>query len=450
MRPSQLLGVCLFAACLTLASNVAAVDFRWTQPNPLTGEGPYWVDAVSADGRTTTGGMSVGDYSHRTAEAYIAHEGAIRSIGTLPGDTYASGELISRDGHTVFGISSNDQGRSRTFRWTEAEGMIDLGPTRGEALAVSADGSVVVGVIGRDPHVTSGSAFRWTEAEGLQRILDHDGLSAVSSIARDVSDDGHVVVGSFSTRAGFLPFRWMDGNTDVLPDIPGGHEWASAQHVLPDGDIVGVGWNESGAVGVVWTDDGTVEPIPNMTMPDGAPRSFDIASISDDRSVAILMQTSLTYLWTESQGARDAAKVLHDDFGVPPDFYLGYIHLMSADGTRLVGSGSYHQNPVAWQISLVPPPLAADANFDGVVSLSDFGALKDGYGRKDRPFRRFGNFDGDKDVDVDDFGILKATFGDRQPLAQAAPEPSASALLLAGAVSVCLMRLVRPLREASR
>jgi hypothetical protein len=204
---------------------------------------------------------------------------------------------------------------------------------------------------------------------------------------------------------------------------------------LPDGDIVGVGWSESGALGVVWTDSGTVEPIPNMKMPDGAPSSFDIVTISDDRKMALLQQTNSDFLWTESHGTRDAAKVLHDDFGVPVDFDLTAITGMSADGTQLVGWGIVNQNSVAWQISLLPPPLAADANFDGVVSLSDFGALKDGFRRTSRPFRRYGNFDGDQDVDMDDFGILKATFGERHPQLQAVPEPPASVLMVVGVLA---------------
>ena len=132
--------------------------------------------------------------------------------------------------------------------------------------------------------------------------------------------------------------------------------------------------------------------------------------------------------------------VLHDDFGVPTDFRLSSISAMSADGTQLVGGGVYRDVSFSWQMSLTPPPLAADANFDGQVSLSDFGALKAGLRRSDRPFRRYGNFDGDLDVDMDDFGVLKATFGERQAQASPVPEPSAYVLFAIGALAACGLR----------
>jgi uncharacterized membrane protein len=322
--------------------------------------------------------------------------------------------------------------------------MVDLGRPRGEATALSADGSVIVGVVGRNPQVASGDAFRWTKAEGLQRILDNNSLGALSSIARDVSDDGQTLVGSFRTRDNIFPFRWTDDHgVEVLPELPGSRQGTSAQHILPSGDIVGVGRNESGAVGVVWADDGRVESIPTMKMPDDVPGSFQITSISDDGKIALLESLQLqsnSYLWTESQGTRDAAAVLHDDFGVPADYIL-WILGMSADGTQLVGGGR-DGNPAhgAWQLSLAPPPLAADADFDGLVSLSDFGALKQGFGGN-RPFRRYGNFDGDLDVDMDDFDVLKATFGERNTPSQPVPEPPAGVLMVAGILAACCFRM---------
>ncbi len=75
---------------------------------------------------------------------------------------------ISADGSTVVG--------SRTpsgipFRWTQADGMIDLllpGATWGRARAMSADGNSVVGYCTGfvDPK-NQGEAFLWTPADGM-------------------------------------------------------------------------------------------------------------------------------------------------------------------------------------------------------------------------------------------------------------------------------------------
>jgi formylglycine-generating enzyme required for sulfatase activity len=68
----------------------------------------------------------------------------------------------------------------------------------------------------------------------------------------------------------------------------------------------------------------------------------------------------------------------------------------------LVASGWFAQPAVG---------LAGDADGDGDVDLDDFVILKTNFGVMEAARWNQGNFDGDEDVDLDDFVILKTNFG---------------------------------------
>ncbi len=88
----------------------------------------------------------------------------------------------------------------------------------------------------------------------------------------------------------------------------------------------------------------------------------------------------------------------------------------------------------AWPTGLaLDSSLPGDANGDRSVDLEDFGVLKSNFGFGTR--RSQGDFNADHQVDLSDFGILKANFG--EPPAAAAPEPPAGLLFALGALMSC-------------
>ncbi len=104
----------------------------------------------------------------------------------------------------------------------------------------------------------------------------------------------------------------------------------------------------------------------------------------------------------------------------------------------LTGDNVVDQHDVDYLIGTVLKTVAGDTNLDGKVDLSDFGALKAGFGQAGG--WAGGDFDGNGTVDLSDFGALKANFGFSRPAA-AVPEPSTLTLALLALASGLLSRV---------
>jgi probable HAF family extracellular repeat protein len=117
----------------------------------------------------------------------------------------SSALAISRDGSTVVGVGHPSL--TGAVRWAAdgSAGVIGIlpGNASGLAEAVSDDGRVVAGTRFSDSGVQQ--AFRWTATEGMSSL---GGSDFVESRSRAVSGDGRVIVGCATTASGKVAFIW--------------------------------------------------------------------------------------------------------------------------------------------------------------------------------------------------------------------------------------------------
>ncbi|MRR35792.1 hypothetical protein EG829_14155, partial [bacterium] len=305
--------------------------FRWTAATGMTDLGALAVfrrseaGALSADGRVAVGGSatSLSMLNH----AYIwTPENGLNDLGALLGDTLSYASFVSIDGTVVAGTSG-----SRPFRWTQESGMADLGLSHATVpLAMSQDGSTLVGRHMVTPGSGDNYPFRWTQTEGLMLL---GGLGEATA----VSADGSVVVGQTYGGRGF---RWTTSDGVTFPDIP---QWGvtsegtilwycPAQAVSADGSVV-IGnrlypWPNFGYRPYRWTAADGATYIPT---PDNRPASA--LGISADGStiygiVDVAPQQYHAFVWSAAMGFLDVGTL-----GSASSFPRG----ISADGTVLVG-----------------------------------------------------------------------------------------------------------------
>ena len=202
------------------------IAFRWTA---LGGMQPLDSRIEEITDFTPDGSVLVGYYRVNWEERAFRWtvSGGIQDLGTLPGGDRSEAYAVSADGSVVVGRARNAAGQWRAFRWTQATGMQDLGTLGGYssmANDVSADGSVVVGYAVNADGLER--AFRWTEAGGMQDLGVLPNYDEGYAVA--VSADGQVVLGVSKSRDFWRSprvFRWtpngmqdLGGPYDENPD----------------------------------------------------------------------------------------------------------------------------------------------------------------------------------------------------------------------------------------
>jgi probable HAF family extracellular repeat protein len=174
-------------------------SYRWTAATGIVPYDPPWATTVLfGDGSE---GLAPGQGPIRWSLATGAEPlDASKTNLSTPHDA-------SADHKTVVGSAYQLTGDGfEAFRWTEADGMVSLGDLPGgkfssEALAISADGRVIVGVSSSDD---LGEAFRWTSETGMVSLEPNPQAPESNGLATDVSGDGAFVVGRSRNFGAFL------------------------------------------------------------------------------------------------------------------------------------------------------------------------------------------------------------------------------------------------------
>ncbi|MBB6051919.1 hypothetical protein [Armatimonas rosea] len=269
-------------------------------------------------------------------------------LGDLPGGEFRSVALaVSADGSVVVGNSTSGNvtgsNAGEAFRWTRASGMVGLGDLpggffRSSATAVSADGTVVAGI--GDNAVSAARVFRWTQAGGMVNL----GAPASSAIcwARGISADGTRIVGTTTLAAGveYGACYWTEATGFVeLNDLAGGPVRCEATAISQDGRVlVGYGTSDK-ETSCSWNLAGEITALA------GVPRGTGSAlGASGDGTVIVGYADTLAlgrdgleaYRWSASGGTTFLGDFPGGGFaGYPASYARG----VSADGNVVVGMG---------------------------------------------------------------------------------------------------------------
>lgn len=182
--------------------------FRWTEATGLVdlgdlpgGESLAFASGVSANGSVIVG---AGYPANNDFVAWRWDNGTMSALGTFDASNPRSAAMgVSADGEVVVGSSNGKVGageNTRAFRWTQADGLVDLGDLPGgtvyaSAVASSGNGLVAVGSSSSaDSGVNALEACRWVIGKPVQPLGDLPGGSFASD-ALATNHDGSVVVG---------------------------------------------------------------------------------------------------------------------------------------------------------------------------------------------------------------------------------------------------------------
>lgn len=352
---------------LMLAGSAPAAEF--TGLGDLAG-GDYrsTADAVSADGSVVVGTSRVGSGVEGNRAFRWTASGGMEELGGLPGlgSYYSWANGVSADGSAVVGQIRSSAG-NEAFLWSESTAMVGLGDLpggqdRSNAYGVSADGSVVVGV-GYDS--VGPQAVRWTQQGQILPLGNLPGVSQGYGLA--VSADGSTIIGYCQ---GLQGFRWTQG-TGTLPlgDLPGGPVGSQALGLSADGSVIvggSAGQYSTGSASFEafrWTQE--TEMVSLGSLPGGTPQSTADA-VSADGSIVVGNSNMLpsweggeAFIWDAEHGMRDLHDLLIDDYGLEESLQgwtLQRATDVSADGRVIVGWGTNPAGqPEGW-LAVVPEP----------------------------------------------------------------------------------------------
>jgi uncharacterized membrane protein/dienelactone hydrolase len=279
---------------------------------------------VSVDGAVVVGTIGANDGAR--AFRWTERDGMV-SLSVPFDRSWAAG--VSADGAVIAGYG--DRGGHRGFLWRQGGSTVELGR---EALAVSADGAVVVGDDGRE-------AFRWTSRGGLTRLGVLPGRTNSRAVA--VSADGAVVTGSSYILPGWEKeeaFLWAaTGGLQTL-DLPTG---SFPNAISPDGTAIGgTAFPDSGPIAFRWTRDGgmtVINHLPGrrMTHPGAVSANGAVvvggSYVDRDRATA--------FLWDAAHGTRSLKTVLETEYGLDlSGWILEHASGITPDGAVIVGWGT--------------------------------------------------------------------------------------------------------------
>ncbi len=349
---------------------VFGVSFSGT--SQVTNLGPnFEANSVSNNGESVVG--SIGGTNLIWTEA-----DGLTAIGAITnGFPMAGRASISSDGSKVTATITNPDTNLNemgyydvaTEEWTLLGGI--GGPLDGSissAWSISKDGTTAVGLgwaTGANAH-----GIKWTEADGMIDLGST--VANRSSRANDTNNDGSVIVGWQDNTSGFRQAaRWIDGVQTLITD-QGGNAISEAGAVSGDGNwVVGGGLNSEAWR---WSEDTGAIAISHPNS--GFSFQGSATSINEDGSIIVGFYRPWPgpalfgegFIWTEETGRVELNEYVDslgmDDLGITFSLPLG----ISNDGSAIVGMGVQGANIVGFMIKL--SSVAANNLCENAIALS--------------------------------------------------------------------------------
>lgn len=280
-------------------------------------------------------------------------------LGTLPGTWAAEASDLSGDGTRVVGTSGNGRdgegygGDPIPFLWIQGKGTGPLEsrsrkeeePEFSFAEAISGDGRVVVGG-------SMSAAFRWTRETGFQSLGALTGSQ--HAVATGTNEDGSLVVGRCRMADGGTLFLWRAG-TGMQPILETRESyWGTPVRLSRDGSTV-VG--EADQRAFRWTEKKGKRDL--GVLPGHA---FSAArGVSGDGAIVVGTSTrrdhtqNRAFFWTAPSWIRDLDEYLQEIGMDTTGWVLEEAVDISADGTVILGNGTYDGERCAFLLTGLPP-----------------------------------------------------------------------------------------------
>ena len=402
MRTHLLLTACGIAITSQAQGQVSAT-FEFII-DPATKFAAVSANDMSPDGQWIVGSLDIdGDLFGDIGYRWDRVNNQFTIIDNGGGGFIEAAKAVSDDGSVVLGSfpGTIDPSANTAAIWTDANGWTDLGylpnagtcPSRSDGYELSADGTVAVGLSWDG---CSGRGFRWTQADGMVEL---ENLANGSNRASVISSDGSIIAGFAQGTFSRTPATW-DGNTTngTLLD-PTGDAQGEFGGISDDGSVLLGSWylgDPDGSYDAAKLIDGVVSRIgPGSLLPGWAGTPMDIADNGTIVGFDRLLGNRRAWIQPNGEGEILELVAWLNGLGanVPVGTPLRVIQAISTDGRYIIGhSGA---GTPAWLITLdYGIDCPADLTGDGVLNFFDVSAFLSAFSA------------GDSAADFDDNGVF--------------------------------------------
>ena len=352
----KVISAALFASCAFANASVVYLPLQGVK------SGYGWALGISDVGKVVTGTVSDSATYQPQAFRFEVGVGAtlIEPLAAAQGWT-ANGVAISGDGSTVIGRSESwgpITGYSM-FKWSPSSGTVRLGSAF-QVIDMSADGSVAVGM--DDAY----RALRWTASTGLVNMAPQPRFAneRVTAITRD----GRVVLGhggATTNGSDWQPFLWTESTGyTVLPGAPNAPLTLALRISDDHSTIAGIFGDSEGHSHIYrWTEEGGYEDLGGHPEYPGGELLTTVTGISGDGEVIVGQGFNRSaFVWNEAQGMVTARQYfLNHGIDVPDVNNLA----VSRDGQKFFGTTFDGQAFIA----TVPEPGSTAALLFGAATI---------------------------------------------------------------------------------